>query len=313
MTLTRFKQDLDISGNIILSGDITIGGHTVAGDANTDRLVFNADVDSNVVPDTDNTYSLGSPTKQWKDLNVYNLKSSERVNVADVPINLANIDQTAQDAITAANGDIIYNTTDSDVKFYVNGAWVGLTSLNNIPVTQTETDPGTYYMVFSDAVSGTNVTLGADTGITYQPSTNTLTADVFQGIATSAQYADLAENYLADDNYEPGTVMVIGGEKEITQSVRSNDTRVAGVVTTNPAYMMNSHLSGEHVTGLALTGRVPCKVVGLVNKGDILVTSMEHGHAETNNKPMPGTVVGKALEDKKTHGTSVIEILVGRS
>jgi hypothetical protein len=309
MTLTRFKQDLDISGNIILSGDITIGGHTVAGDANTDRLVFNADVDSNVIPDADNTYDLGSATKRWKTAYVNGLTANTRVDVTDVPINMSNVTDAQQTAITAANGDIVYNTTSNDMQFYINGVWRGL---GETAVVQTETDPGTFYVPFADAVSG-NVTLGADTGITYQPSTNTLTASIFSGIATSAQYADLAENYLADVMYSPGTVLILGGTHEVTVTDMRDDTRVVGVVTTNPAYMMNSHLTGEFVTGVALTGRVPCKVVGKINKGDILTTSAIPGHAEVNNNPKPGTIVGKAIEDKSTEQKGIIEILVGRS
>jgi hypothetical protein len=141
---------------------------------------------------------------------------------------------------------------------------------------------------------------------------NTVYATVFNGTATQAFYADLAENYLADADYEPGTVLVFGGELEVTICDRKGDTRVAGVVSTNPAHLMNSMLEGEHVTPLALQGRVPIKVLGKVRKGDMLVTSPTPGYAVVNNEPGVGQVIGKALEDKEDSGKGTIEAVVGR-
>jgi hypothetical protein len=135
---------------------------------------------------------------------------------------------------------------------------------------------------------------------------------VYNGTATSARYADLAENYQADSQYEPGTVLVFGGVNEVTVTDVKGDTRVAGVVSTNPAHLMNADLSGDNVVALGLTGRVPCKVVGKVKKGDILVTSAKPGYATVNNTPAPGTIVGKAVEDKDDFNEGVIEVVVGR-
>jgi len=93
----------------------------------------------------------------------------------------------------------------------------------------------------------------------------------FRGRATSAEYADLAENYVADNLYEPGTVLAFGGEFEVT--LAEDETRaVAGIVSTNPAYLMNSECKGKYVTALALEGRVPCKVRGKIRKGDLLTS-----------------------------------------
>jgi len=128
--------------------------------------------------------------------------------------------------------------------------------------------------------------------------------------ATSAQYADLAENYLSDQYYEPGTVVVFGGEQEITLSQLTGDSAVAGVISTNPAYKMNSGLYGEHVATVALIGRVPCRVIGPVKKGQLLI-SAPNGYAIACTTPAVGTVVGKALENYNgTQGT--IEIVVGK-
>jgi hypothetical protein len=111
----------------------------------------------------------------------------------------------------------------------------------------------------------------AQTGntIAARDSNGDIFARLFQGTATSAQYADLAEKYLADQEYTPGTVVVIGGEAEVTACTWGQ--RPIGVVSTNPAFMMNKDLEGG--TYIALKGRVPCKVVGSVKKGDRLIAS----------------------------------------
>lgn len=128
--------------------------------------------------------------------------------------------------------------------------------------------------------------------------------------ATSAQYADLAEWYEADADYAPGTVLIFGGDKEVTEAVGINDVRVAGVVSTNPAHIMNSGLKAPHVAAVALTGRVPTLVVGTVAKGDMMVTA-GGGRAQACAEPRLGAVIGKALQDHPG-GQGVIEIVVGR-
>jgi hypothetical protein len=128
--------------------------------------------------------------------------------------------------------------------------------------------------------------------------------------ATSALYADLAEKYVADAEYVPGTVVVFGGDKEVTVSLTDADRAVAGVVSTNPSYIMNAGLEAEHVATVALTGRVPTRVTGTVRKGDLMV-SAGNGVARAEQDPRVGTVIGKALENYEgTEG--VIEVVVGR-
>jgi hypothetical protein len=122
----------------------------------------------------------------------------------------------------------------------------------------------------------------------------------------------LAEYYSGDYDYEPGTVLVFGGENEVTISSTTNDTKLAGVVTTNPAYVMNTEQNGIKVC-IALVGRTPCKVIGKVSKGDLLTTSNTKGYAIRALSPILGAIIGKALEDKHTGEAGVIEIAVGRS
>jgi hypothetical protein len=128
--------------------------------------------------------------------------------------------------------------------------------------------------------------------------------------ATSAQYADLAEVYTADATYEPGTVLSFGGSKEVTLSSFASDARIAGVVSTNPSYIMNAMLESEHTATVALTGRVPTFVSGPVAKGDMMVSG-GNGRAVACATPVIGTVIGKALENH-AGGDGVIEVVVGR-
>ena len=131
------------------------------------------------------------------------------------------------------------------------------------------------------------------------------------GTAIHAAYADLAENYTADAEYAPGTVVVFGGDEEITVTTTSHDTRVAGVISTDPAYLMNGATVGLPV---AMTGRVPCQVQGPVSKGQVLVTSATAGVAEAidNTRFLPGCIVGKALGAINTNSIETIEVVVGR-
>lgn len=129
-------------------------------------------------------------------------------------------------------------------------------------------------------------------------------------LATSAQYADLAEKYLSDQSIEPGTVVSLGGSAEVCVSTADMDTTIAGVVSTNPAYIMNGNLEGNHVVTVALTGRVPCRVTGPVSRGQMLVSAGD-GSARAETNPVIGSVIGKAV-GSSAGGSAVIEILVGR-
>ena len=132
--------------------------------------------------------------------------------------------------------------------------------------------------------------------------------------ATSAQYADVAERYLADAEYPVGTVLVIGGDKEVTQSTQQCQTSIAGTVSENPGVLMNRGLEGEFVAPVALIGRVPCRVKGQISKGDLLCSSDVPGVAMALpvTQYTPGVVLGKALENHQSTQEGTIEIMVGR-
>ena len=135
--------------------------------------------------------------------------------------------------------------------------------------------------------------------------------DTLYARQASANYADLAEIYSSDDVYEYGTVVVFGGDQEITISTVSHDSRVAGVISQQPAFLMNDTASGLPV---ALTGRVPCRVLGPVTKGALLTSSNIAGVAMvmTADQYVPGCVLGKSLENNHNGGTLIIEAVIGR-
>jgi hypothetical protein len=146
---------------------------------------------------------------------------------------------------------------------------------------------------------------------TYNLGTSTRWWNIIYGKSVQAQYADLAENYVADSDYAPGTVVVFGGEAEVTVTDKSHDTRVAGVVSTNPAYLMNASTDGLPI---AMSGRVPCQVRGPVEKGTVLVTSNIEGVAESinSNTYQPGSVLGKSLGVIQDNSIQTIEVVVGK-
>jgi len=164
----------------------------------------------------------------------------------------------------------------------------GSTTTNGITVDSLQT---------TTITSGSNSTAGTITGDW------TLTA----GSTWQATYADLAEKYTTDQTYDAGTVVKFGGEQELTQSDTPNDTSVAGVISDAPAFTMNGGIDGQC---LALAGRVPVKVVGEVNPGDLLVTSDTPGHAMVNNQAETGTVLGKAISAESQGMCEALVILM---
>jgi hypothetical protein len=220
------------------------------------------------------------------------------------------------------------SATAYDIWIYQAGAYNGNGSFYSVEINNSNTwtnisttgaDPGVAsstiqvgvngYYTFSPILPAANnsVNIGSSTA-----NFATVYAVTFSGTATTARYADLAENYLSDEPLDPGDVVIFGGRKEIKSSYRYADTRLAGVISTNPAYLMNSDLEDSYP--VALAGRVPCKVLGPVSKGDVLTSSNIVGVAMLLDKAdfEPGCVLGKSLEDHPYNTIKTIEIVAGR-
>ena len=217
-----------------------------------------------------------------------------------------------------APGDFWYNSTTGIKYQYINdgtsNAWVDQsypTTFSTLAVTGNITAGN--LSVSTGTVTLGNIVNANGNGVGNIGSSSLYFNTVFAK-ATSAQYADLAEMYVADQDYPAGTVVEFGGNFEITATTQTHTPRIAGVVSTNPSYLMNSTLAGEYVLPIALTGRVPCKVSGTVRKGDQMVASSTPGIAMALDKQLyePGCVIGKALENYNSDTVGTIEVAVGR-
>ena len=145
---------------------------------------------------------------------------------------------------------------------------------------------------------------------------NNVYAITLNGTAVSAQYADLAERYESDSNYAYGTIVKLGGTKEITASQEENDTQILGVISQNPAYIMNDGAGPvDEWLPVAMTGRVPVKVEGTVTKGQRIVTSNTPGVGKAvDDSELVSllTVVGRALTDSSDSNIKLVECVVGK-
>ena len=179
------------------------------------------------------------------------------------------------------------------------GNYVGTGATSGSGISGSVSSEGGTFTVTSNATSANT----ANT-IVFRDGSGNFTAGTITATATSAQYADLAEMYAADADIEAGTVVMFGGEGKVAACDSENCRAVAGIISTDPAHLMNSTQEG---VALALAGRVPCKVTGPVAAGDLMV-SAGNGRAMANNDAAMGTVIGKAIEAHEG-GEGVIEVL----
>jgi len=281
------------------------GGGFTESAANTIVFVTNGTVEATINDSGIQANNISSLTSD-SDLNL-NGNGTGNVNITD------SLDVDTITAYSGTNTNLSLDGKGSGVVAIVDGMTVGGTATFNgaVDFGNATTDTVTFTSRVDSHIEPDATANNRNLGNASRK-WNTVYASVFDGTATSAQYADLAENYLADADYEEGTVLVFGGNDEVTLTNTKGNTRVAGVVSTNPAHLMNSNLEGEHVTALALQGRVPCKVLGQVAKGDMLVTASIPGYAIVNNSPGVGQVIGKAVGAKSDDGKGIVEVVVGR-
>jgi hypothetical protein len=233
--------------------------------------------------------------------------NSSSVNILDVTSTTVAVNTPGSVSIIAASG-----TTEANTNVVLTGQFT--LGASSTFVASSATTASTATNADNLSVSGlyrAAATAATANTIAARDASGDLYANLFQGTATSARYADLAEYYTTDQEYAPGTVLVFGGTAETTTTNVFSDQRLAGVVSTAPGYIMNSELVGTRAC-IALQGRVPCKVVGQVKKGDMLTTAGIPGHAAKAMDPRVGTIIGKALEDKDYSEAGVIEVAVGR-
>jgi len=172
-------------------------------------------------------------------------------------------------------------------------------AVSSIPVTS---------MVFA----GAGGELIFDAGFTYDSGTDTLTVTNITGTTSGARYADLAERFESDTAMIAGTVVELGGNKEVTQCNEEYSNNVFGVISTNAGYLMNCDAGTDDThPPIAIGGRVPINVIGKINKGDRLVSAGNGlAMATTTDKVTVLNIIGRALEDKDTEIEGIIEAIV---
>jgi len=275
-----------ITGNLYVGGNLSIAGNTTF-------------INTTTITTTD---TIAAPA----------VNAGTIGNASAVLYGTLNSSSAAQTNITSVGtltGLTVSGTTN--LQGTTNGATINATSLLATTIGNSSS-AGTFSTITSSThtpSSNNAVTLGSASAYW-----STCYAVTFTGTSTTAKYADLAEMYHSDDYYTPGTVMIFGGDLDVTVSTRTHDTAVAGVVSTNPAYLMNDNFEHDNWLPIALTGRVPCLVRGPVNKGTLLVSSSERGVACAMDKSLyePGCIIGKSMDIILDDSIVKIEIAVGR-
>jgi hypothetical protein len=298
-----------IGANIANTGSFT--SITTSGTANVNTILYAATVNANVVG------NVGSSLYGIIATNAQPFVTSVGTLTGLTVSGTTNLQGTANGAtINATN---LYATTIGNTAAAINGnlhtgSAVYAGTIGNTGATLTGT---------LSTASQTNITkVGNLIGLTSSgnviPSSNnavnlgnataywsTVYGVSFIGTSSTAQYADLAEKYLPDTEYEVGTVMMVGGSAEVTQH-NGSTIRAIGVVSAYPAYKMNDGLEGG--TYIALKGRVPVKVLGPVNKGDSLAGTA-HGIAYSQGETT-ATTFAIALENYTNTDIGLIEAVI---
>jgi hypothetical protein len=309
---------LQVAGGASVAGNLYIGGSA----GNAIVATGNITVTGNILPTANVTYDLGTSELRWRDL----FLSGTTINLGGTTISApaggalavstGNIVAASSQASTSTTTGALVVRGGAGIAGAVNAGSTVIASGNIVAASgtaSTNATTGALVVAGGAGISGNVFTGGwiiPTSNVSQNLGSTTSWWNIFYGKSTQAQYADLAENYLADRPYPAGTVVEFGGDKEVTISAPET-IRVAGVVSSNPAHLMNGALQGPNVVPVALQGRVPCQVVGPVAKGDLMV-SAGFGFAKTNNHPQPGQVIGKALEAVTGQNKAIIEVVVGR-
>lgn len=206
------------------------------------------------------------------------------------------VDSDAKISVSGNDVSIANQTSDGDINLIVNDGGVNTTVINIDGAT-------------AGFNPGANATINMGTASLQY---NNIHAVTFNGQSTSAQYADLAERFEADAEYTPGTVMALGGAKEITQANEDLSEDVFGVISTKAAYLMNAG-AGDSDTHppVAMSGRCPVRVIGPVDKGDRLVSAGNGlARAATRAEANNFNVIGRSLETKYSDEEGTVEAIV---
>ena len=290
-----------VSGALVVTGDFTVNGTTTTNNS------VNLTVDDNLI-ELNSGISASS-----NDAGIIIERGSTGNNAAIIWDESE--DKFTMGLTTAVAGDksggitVAAGTLVVGIEGDVTGDLTGTASLATaVTCTANNTANESVFITFVDGATGTQG-IETDTNLTYNPSTNVLAT-----LASSAQYADVAERFEADAPMEVGSVVELGGSAEITEATSDLSEDVFGVISFKPGFMMNS-LAGEDATHpfVAMTGRTPVRVSGAVNKGQRLVSSSIKGCARaaaTGESISPFNVIGRALESNTEAGIKLVNCAV---
>ncbi len=289
-TANNFTATNEVTANALTAGYLTISANATIADANITT--------ANIGTLTTTAITTGSATTPGTLTGIWTVTGNTGANASAILLdtggifinNSGNLYGIRTDKYMYANGDPISfagTYSNSNVASYLP------TYNGNILTVQTQA---------TTLTTGANTTAGTITG-NWTLST---------GSRLTATYADLAERFSADDVYEPGTVVELGGEAEITAVKYELSEDVFGVISDNMAFLMNNG-AGDNDThpAVAMTGRVRVKTLGTVRKGQRLVSAGEgYARAADNGESTAFNVIGRALEDKTTLDLGTVEAIV---
>lgn len=290
---------ISATGNIISSGGIiSATGNIYGGNIIGTLVVSSATFSGNVSAGNLLTTGLISATSTITGSSHLGSVVSVTANVTGGNILTGGLISATGVLITGGDHSLTGNIVDSGA------LWINTAANGNITLNANGTGVITFNNPITNGQANGVGNIGNSTGYF-----NRLFAQ-----ATTALYADLAEVYRSDAQYPPGTVIVFGGTQEVTMSTVSHDNKIAGVVSTHPAHVMNSGLQSEFTVEVGLIGRVPCRVIGPISAGDRVVSSNRAGVAERldMSQYQPGVIIGKALESYSSTDIGTIEVVVGR-
>jgi hypothetical protein len=309
-SLVTINDPLSVIGVINASSIVSAGTIAGSGISGTTGLFTSTITSSSSIQGTELILTSGNIIFEGSTVDNFETTLTVVDPTADRTITIPNItgtiittgDTGTVTSTMIANGTIINediaDTTIRAAKLNLSGDTVTVNTLIASNITGTASIASTLsltadnstnaanFLTFAGTATG-NQALKTDTSLTYNPSTNVLSTT-----ATQAQYADLAEIYETDKLYDVGTVVMVGGNKEVTECFVGN--RVVGVISDRPAFLMNAQGTGQPI---ALKGRVKVKVVGPIKKGDELVAG--NGGFATTISVEFNRVFAIALEDNE--------------
>jgi hypothetical protein len=281
--------NITTGAQVVATGNITGGNITTAGLANVNSLTVVGNVNGGNLRTGGLITATGNITSAANVAGSYILGNGSQLTGLSLGVSVTKfVNGTSEGNVGTSGGNINFNVGGVSNVVVIDTTGIAVTGITTPAI----------------AKSGTNAVGNIGSSSNYF---NRVFAT-----ATTALYADVAERFAADEVMEPGTVVELGGAKEITRSTLELSDQVFGVISTNPAFTMNGG-AGEDDThpAVAMTGRVPVKVVGYVNKGDRLVSAGQGiARAAQPGEATAFNVIGRSLVDKRTPESGTIEAIV---